>query len=92
MEQPPSPPRIIKAQPYLEPKPFKPKIEHRYIKPAQFKLPGELLSERKRQQLEIERRKEATEIEAQRAFKANPIIVEIVPVSYLTLIFIDESI
>lgn len=80
IDKPPSPPRVIKAQPYMEPKPFKPKIEHRYIKPADFKLPGQELSERKRLQLEEQRRKEAEHLEAQRRFKANPMVVEVVEV------------
>lgn len=75
MAKPASPVRIIKANAYVMHKPFQPKIEHRLIKPAQFKLPGEELSARRKQQIEEKKQREEQEMARQRAFKAQPMIV-----------------
>lgn len=83
--KPASPPRLIKANPFLPPKAFVPKIEHRIIKPSNFKLPGEDLSERKKMELEEKKLEEETKLEQQRQFRANPMFVAYAEVSDQTV-------
>ena len=71
---------IIKANPVVISKPFQPVIKHREIKPLDFKLPGDEISEKKKLKFEEEQRaKNQSKFE----FKAQPLrIVEDGPVSY----------
>ncbi|KAJ3415029.1 hypothetical protein HDV05_005674 [Chytridiales sp. JEL 0842] len=73
--RPPSPPKVIKANPIRLPEqPFQPVIEHREIKPLDFHLPGDDISERKRREFEEELKKKAEEEERMRNFVARPIL------------------
>lgn len=71
--QPPSPPRVIRANPIPEYQKFEPHLPHRATKPVDFELPGEEISRRKREQLEEQRRREEAEIRRMRHFVAQPI-------------------
>ncbi|EXX79511.1 uncharacterized protein OCT59_015460 [Rhizophagus irregularis] len=67
----PKPPRIIKANPVLQP--FKPIVAHRKMDPPKYPLPGEKISQRKAEIREAILKKEAQEQEKARKFKAPPL-------------------
>ena len=66
----PSPPRVIKANPFKPVKPFQPKLDHRIIHPSSFKLPGEELSDRKKLALDQERKAKMEEERRWKEFRA----------------------
>ncbi|KAJ3329839.1 Protein tpx2 [Blyttiomyces sp. JEL0837] len=70
----PEPPKIIKANPirFTEVR-FEPVIEHRVILPADVKLPGDEIRERKLREIEERRRLEEEMMEKAKVFQARPI-------------------
>ncbi|KAI9101159.1 hypothetical protein DFS34DRAFT_459004 [Phlyctochytrium arcticum] len=73
--RPPSPPRIIKANPISKAifQPFQPVIEHRTIAPGEFELPGDDISRKKKQEFQ-ERLRQMEEEKARAAkFHARPL-------------------
>ncbi|KAJ3105005.1 Protein tpx2 [Phlyctochytrium planicorne] len=67
-------PKVIKANPIrFTEKPFQPVIEHRLIVPADFKLPGDEISEKKKKQLDEQLKQKQQEEAETRQFKAHPI-------------------
>jgi hypothetical protein len=69
-----TPPKVIKANPVVVKEPFKPVIKHRVIKPVDFKLPGDEISERKKAKF-MEELKKKEEEEAKKVFKARPLVI-----------------
>ncbi|KAI9209706.1 uncharacterized protein BJ171DRAFT_484818 [Polychytrium aggregatum] len=72
-DAPPSPPRIIKANPIRHFPNVEVKHESRKIVPSDFELPGEKISERKVMQFLREARKKMQDLEKSRNFKAQPL-------------------
>ena len=71
----------IRAHPYIPvKKPFQPKIEHREVKPVGFKLPGEKISEMKRQKFLEEVKKEEEQLKNAQ-FKAQPVTIDTAPLA-----------
>eukprot|EP00842_Homolaphlyctis_polyrhiza_P003859 jgi/Hompol1/4474/HPOL_001733-RA len=76
-ERSPSPPKIIKANPIPDfDHPFQPKIEHRKVEPLDFSLPGDEISQRRRQELEQLLLRKEEELKALQKFKAQPIMTD----------------
>ncbi|KAI8617548.1 hypothetical protein BC830DRAFT_92125 [Chytriomyces sp. MP71] len=72
--KPPTPPKVIKAHPLPRPlKPFEPVVNHRFIVPAEVKLPGEEMRTRKLREFEEERRRIEEDEERVRRFVARPV-------------------
>jgi hypothetical protein len=68
-----SPERIVRAKPYQPPaKTFQPQLAHRALPVPKFELPGDSISQRKKQELEAKRQQEL-EREKQNHFKAQPL-------------------
>ncbi|KAI9002732.1 hypothetical protein BC832DRAFT_593458 [Gaertneriomyces semiglobifer] len=77
--RPPSPPKIVKANPIRKGvfQPFEPKIEHRVVvAPVEFRLPGDEISRRKREEFEEKLRKMKEEEERAKQFYAQPLPVD----------------
>ncbi|KAJ3178246.1 Protein tpx2 [Gaertneriomyces sp. JEL0708] len=77
--RPPSPPKIVKANPIRKGvfQPFEPKIQHRVVvAPAEFRLPGDEISRRKREEFEEKLRKMKDEEEQAKQFHAQPLPVD----------------
>lgn len=78
---PPSPPRIIHANPIRLPEePFQPKLEHRMIKPKDIRLPGDEAAARRKKEMENKIQREREEEELKRKFKAQPMPKKTLPV------------
>ncbi|KAJ3278773.1 Protein tpx2 [Borealophlyctis nickersoniae] len=69
----PSPPKLVKANPIRHYPVFQPKLEHRATFPADYALPGEEISQRKRREFEEAMKQKQEEEENARRFKAQPL-------------------
>lgn len=89
---PPSPPRIIKANPIPEYAPFVPSLPHRAIVPEEVALPGDEISRRRRQELEEQIRKEQEENRRKRRFIAQPLPDDFPDVSSWAFLSFSQSV
>lgn len=81
-----TPVKPFKAHPFVPPKPFQPKIEHRVLPIPEFRLPGDDISQKKRAMFEAEIAKQKEEQERTAAFKARPVTADIIEVWLLSII------
>ncbi|KAI9030395.1 hypothetical protein DFJ74DRAFT_748377 [Hyaloraphidium curvatum] len=77
--RPPSPPRVIRANPIPDVAPFEPQLPRRAVLPADFELPGDEISRRKREEAEAERRRQSEEARKARRFVARALPDDEVP-------------
>ncbi len=82
---PPSPPRILKANPVPRFPPPKPLSKEKSLVVPDFSLPGDEISDKKRLQFEQALSKEREEAEKARLFKAHPLPSEVPHVLFFTV-------